>query len=112
MIKLIQIVGESYNLETGQETKKALVLSNGIRQLSVEVSDEVIRDLIMMQLEASQAETPSTRAANHVVVQPVVVEETSEEPVDVPTMAAVADAPVDEDPGFEYADSSTGTASI
>jgi hypothetical protein len=108
VIKLVSIVGESYNLETGQETKKALVLSNGIRQLTVEVGDEVIRDLIMMQLEAKQ--TP--REVNNIVVQPVVAEEVSEEPADVPTMAAVADAPVDEDPGFEYADSSTGTASI
>ena len=108
MIKLVSIVGESYDLETGNELPKSIVLTNGIRQLSIPVSDEVIKDILMMEMELKK-ETKKFGPANHIVLKPTIAP--VEDP-DPPTLAEPADAPGDEDPGFEYADSSTGTMSI
>ena len=107
MIKLVQITGESYDLETGKERPKAIVLSNGVRQLSIEVSDEAVKEIIQMQLEVAKKEPLMERMASQPPqIRPLV------EAAPAPVLAELAETPEDDDPGVDYADSSTGTASI
>lgn len=51
MIRVTKILGESYDLETGAETKKGLILSNGISEVAVEVSDEAVDRVITLMAE-------------------------------------------------------------
>ncbi len=52
MIRVIRIAGESFDLESGKEMSKAIVLSNGHRELSVYVDDDIIQGLLQMSAEA------------------------------------------------------------
>ena len=51
MIRVIRIVGESFDIDTKQETPKMIVLSNGHREVSVPVDDEAARAIVNMLLE-------------------------------------------------------------
>lgn len=49
MIYLTKIVGETINLETGAMIERSVVLSNGIEEKSVQVSDDFILAVISLQ---------------------------------------------------------------
>jgi len=51
MIRVTKIVGESFDIDTKQETPKMIVLSNGRRDISTPVSDEVAQAIVTMLLE-------------------------------------------------------------
>jgi hypothetical protein len=52
MILIKQIVGESLNLDTGEEISKGLLLSNGISEIVVPANDELLRAVILLVHEA------------------------------------------------------------
>jgi len=54
MIRVVRISGESIDLETGKELPKSLVLSNGLREISITVSDEIVQEVIRLQVEQAQ----------------------------------------------------------
>lgn len=60
MITITRIAGESYNLQTGEQMPKALILSNGIREYSLYVDDHTAKDILSLLLEVSQESTASS----------------------------------------------------
>jgi len=52
MIVVKRIAGESYDLETGQEIPKTLVLSNGHHEFGFPIDDETARSIIQFMLES------------------------------------------------------------
>ena len=46
MIRVVRIVGEAFDIETGQCSSKALVLSNGENEVHVPVRDDVINAIL------------------------------------------------------------------
>ncbi len=48
MIVVKRITGESFDLETGSEVPRGLVLSNGSQELIIPASDEVIKSIVIM----------------------------------------------------------------
>jgi len=139
MIHVVRITGESYDLESGTEIPKALVLSNGVREFSLHVDDDTVQAVVEMMAEAqahrnhktisktSQVKVPGNgsppepSAAD--LVRPAHREELEGlvegfEPA-APAMASVIDLPEDEpdeeegyEPGEEYSDPATGVGSL
>ena len=101
MIQLVQIRGESYDLETGSRSSKALVISNGVRTLDIPASDELVEQVLKMLVESAEQEEP-TRASP---VVSMTFEPEQSEPVRLPVRAPEPD----ED---DYADELTGVGSI
>ena len=124
MIEVVRITGESFDLKSGAEIPKALVLSNGIREIHVTVGDEVVAEVVGMMAEAAgiahevgpvppPAPPPGNGDLDAAVeaVQQDIQRRVSAQPAPI---AQVEDAPVDEDegPGEEYDDESTGVSSL
>lgn len=140
MIRVVRIAGESYDLETGSEFPKALILSNGIREFALHVDDETIKAVVEMMAEGQMARNQKTVAkAKQVKVPgngstgPAVPQETpAQEQADVvvyedqaaqrfvdelreATGEIPADEPEDDtgyEPGEEYNDPATGVESL
>lgn len=128
MIIVARIVGEGFNLTDGQETPKSLVLSNGAREIVVQVDDEVINEVIKMSVEASQLVHDGPPGDPESYAGPTIVGPDAdvphiEEPA-LPTPAGGVLAQQEDDvirsmsgqeeggAGDEYDDPSTGVASI
>jgi hypothetical protein len=115
MIKLVKITGETYDIETGKETGKGIVLSNGHEELHIPVRDEDVRDIILLQMKAKEAviAVPTGVVGKPADPNPYTEEENlGEGATAVVPLASVADSPAEDEPGPEFDDSSTGTASI
>lgn len=80
MIRVVRIVGEAFDIETGQETSKAIVLSNGKDELHVPVRDDVINAILHMYWHAPE----QTKAAEPQPPPPEVVVEAMDEPISGP----------------------------
>jgi hypothetical protein len=70
MIRITKILGESYDLETGQETRKGLLLTNGISEVPVEASPELIDTVINLMAEERQLMHPASQPEAPVEVAP------------------------------------------
>lgn len=60
MIHVQRVVGESIDLQTGQQTTKSLVLSNGISEVTIPVDDDsvaLVLHLIHQKLSSEGHET-------------------------------------------------------
>lgn len=127
MISVIAISGETYDLSTGRETPKGIILSNGIRNITIEVSDEVIKEVILLDTEARNVSVPKSAAplepkrngkTRKVKVALAVAQEAAEQlelgvaVLEDNPLGEAVDPPPEDDPGFDYADSETGVASV
>lgn len=100
MIKVVRISGESFDLESGKEIPKALVLSNGIREILIPVDEEIIVQVIQMTTETSTQVHPQTLGGNGEELEFASPVEPDEDKVKT------------DEPGSEYDDSSTGVGSL
>jgi len=113
MISVVAITGETYDLNTGRETPKGVILSNGVRNITIEVSDEVIKEVILLDAEVRNAEAPKrngkTRKVKSEPMAPPVAltDEADENP-----LGEAVEPPPEDDPGFDYADADTGVSSV
>lgn len=55
MIRVIRIAGESFDLVSGEQLPKALILSNGVREYPLYVDDETAHFVLQMMVEPSSA---------------------------------------------------------
>ena len=58
MIVVKRITGESYDLETGEEIPKTLVLSNGIREMAVAIDDETAVEVVKLMVGRQEPMKP------------------------------------------------------
>jgi hypothetical protein len=97
MIVVTRITGESLNLQNGKEIPSAIVLSNGNEEVHVQVSADVVAEVVRLFTESVEAPVPIRQS-------------------DPPPLATVEEDDhqqlVNEGPGAEYADPATGTESI
>ena len=121
MISVIAISGETYDLQTGHETPKSLILSNGLRTITIEVNDEVIREVILMNAEiagAQPAPKRNVKSKRAKVIEEPPLEETVEDGMESaaePNLGEAADAPdgdAEGDAGVDYFDTDRGVASV
>lgn len=134
MIRVIRIAGESYDLETGEELPKALILSNGLREFALHVDDDTAHAVVQMMAESQEARSQKTVEK----AKRVSIPGNGSNPVELirpahrdglegivqgahsPAMATVVDAPEEEElmddegyePGEEYSDPATGVGSL
>jgi hypothetical protein len=118
MIRVARIAGESFDFITKSELPKALILSNGFRELSLHVDDETARAIVEMELESEASHVspdpvPATRNHDPQVVartfdtrSPVVERQRSN-----PAIMELEDEQGLE-PGEEYNDPTTGAESL
>ena len=114
MIKVSRISGESYDLETGDKILKAIVLTNGKREIAIQVSDDVITQILMMERE-SKGDFQPNKPADLKIVTPNFVEQVTfepAEPVDLPKNIVEPEVNYDREIGEEYNDPDTGVNSI
>lgn len=106
MIRVTRVIGETYDLETGRESGKLLVLTNGQDEVSIPISDEDLMAVIGLVQKGDEPH-PEDRAVPEQYQEYV---EQSMARQDTPPM------PDDDEPGElhgdEYDDMLTGTASI
>lgn len=128
MIRVTRIVGESFDLESGEEKSKAIMLSNGHRELLVHVSDGVIDSLLRMTAEALPPDAPQVPSGNGSGVPQPPAKVLSQEEMDSALETQGTDLDFKTDPVFEdvpafapepefeageeYDDPSTGTPSL
>jgi len=118
MIAVTAIIGESYNLTTGDRTAKAIRLSNGQAFVDVEVSDAVVEAVVGMSIDSPLPEPAQ------VTVRPVPLEDAPDlrvvksvvPPGDQESYSTTLETPINRDeetrePG-EYYDPASGTESI
>ena len=112
MIFVSRIVGESYDLQTGKELPKALVLSNGTYEHTLYVDDKTVQAIISLGKTTVSTQKP-------VVIPPEDAEapEHSEVRLSPRLMPQPVEAPVeniaqDDGPGADYDDPTTGVASL
>ena len=97
MIYLSRIVGESLDLQTGQELPPSIVLSNGDQDITLYVGEQEMRQIVAMYVGTTQ-------------VQPVARQQVEEpEPVAAPVKKKETKSKVR---GTNYQDPETGTESI
>jgi hypothetical protein len=116
MIFVSRIVGESYDLGSGKELPKALVLSNGKEELLLFVEDDIIQSIIRLSQTAAPA-APAAPVQKQVLKlqDQVQVSDESEvrlNPSLIPEPAELPEPPVEEGPGSDYDDPTTGVASL
>jgi hypothetical protein len=126
VIKVVRIAGESYDLETGSELSKAIVLSNGAREISIHVDDNIIGEIVQMMTEAqggtlpmgpSKPQVPQPTGGNGGLEPPDVKSPSPplvKPKVKLEAELAAAEAAVsgeEFEPGEEYDDPGTGAAS-
>jgi hypothetical protein len=54
MIQVVRIAGESFDIETGKQVSKALVLSNGADEVHVPVREDVIKAVLHLYWHAPE----------------------------------------------------------
>lgn len=60
MISVIRIIGESYDLVTGNESPKSLVLTNGSQEVAIAISDkDLSRVLTLLGADTPVADRPA-----------------------------------------------------
>ncbi len=120
MIRIVRLAGESYDLETGTQLPKALILSNGVREFALHVDDDTAMAVVHMMAEGQQAldeavaeaKVPGNGSGEPIEEPPRLRE------VEPPTMASVVDDEAEEEdslerePGEEYNDPATGVGSL
>jgi hypothetical protein len=111
MIKVSRIVGESYDLETGTQIQKAIVLSNGSKEIAIHVPDEVITQILLMQSMSSEQPVVQQVTNEEVAIpeQPIMVQQEFVDRLDSTFDPQEAD---DLEPGEDYDDPDTGALSI
>jgi len=55
MIRVCRILGEGFDLETGQAYDKALVITNDITEIVVPASEEIIEKILLLYAESRGA---------------------------------------------------------
>jgi len=118
MIRVVRIAGEIFDLETKKSTPKALVLSNGIRELSIHIEDDTAVAVIALMKEAELLSRMRETKAPDVEVNP----ETGFELAPLPAEGAFLEGEentseknpdIEQDgPGAEYNDPLTGAGSL
>lgn len=128
MIRVTKVLGESFDLETKEETPKALILSNGIREFQLYIDDATAMAIIAMiqeekeRLSAPLEEEPVPVKKAKRKLPPEFPPEFSkpkleDAPVEV-RVATVEEMPEeayeseDREPGEEYNDFLTGAGSL
>lgn len=129
MIKVTRIAGESFDFETRQELPKAIILSNGKREYTLYVGDEVAKDVLELMLEVitpppSPKKEPSPAKASSkpkASAKAPAKTQSKAPPAEEPSqfMAAVGETFAQEtddnnsrEPGEEYNDPATGVESL
>jgi hypothetical protein len=139
MIFVTRIIGESYDFSSGSQLPKSMVVSNGVREINIAVSDEVAIEVLalMAELRAQVKKAMPPAPVVPVVHSPAKLPESDyEEPVTEvrtnlfrgqgPAKAPTASpyrasfteeaqallAPVGVEPGSEYDDEGTGVESL
>lgn len=101
MIFIKRITGESFDLETGSQLPKNLVLSNGTSEVSIPVTDEVAMTVVQLMAGAVGLPMPVPQD------EPTEPEETPYKPGHVLNLAKEI-----QEVSGEYDDPDTGTSSI
>lgn len=121
MIRVVRLAGESFDLETGAQLPKALILSNGMREFSLHVDDETAMAVVQMMAELEALHRKKAEPGNGAKPAPQEPElEVAQPPVaESQLWPSTVDAPEDEDfseevrePGEEYNDPATGVGSL
>jgi len=125
MIRVVRLTGESYDLESGLELPKALVLSNGIREFSLHVDDSTAMAVVQMMAEDHNRPVEATPVGTPVETPVETLAEKAPGNGSPPRLQEVwegspyDDTPVDEapreeelEPGEEYNDPATGVGSL
>ena len=122
MITVSKISGESFDLNTGKELPKSLVLTNGRRELLVVVDDDTIREIIEMEMESRNQlpETPEARRPGVPPHRPPIAASSNirmNPELSVPELAEMSEIqdeepPEEEGPGAVYDDPATGVPSL
>lgn len=129
MIRVARIVGEGYDLEMDAETPKALVLSNGHREVQVFVDEDTMAQVIGLLADAVEEPNPTPNWPKELPTQdppraaaapappapkPPPKKPKVHIPVDIVTGKPLKEPEpeVDEGPGEEYDDAETGVASL
>jgi len=111
MIYVSAIVGEGFDLKNGKDTPAGIMLSNGIRDIRVELSAVEIRKVIELYSELSHpyGNTPPENTS-----APPKPEEEEEEAMMIPvaTMFPVDVAAEEDSSKTQYTDPDTGTESV
>lgn len=109
MITVIRVTGESYDLETGTQIPKAIVISNGVQELSILVDDDTARKVIGLMMDQPAVSQDMEEPISWPEAQPQVIN-TAQSGNTQP------DAAIHElqegDPHEIYSEPGTGTASI
>jgi hypothetical protein len=102
MIFVKRITGESFDLETGSQLPKAIVLSNGASEVSISVNDEDAMAVVQLMVDSAGSKEPTPLRA------------TSAEPKEEPRRSGhVLDLAREiQEASGEYDDPDTGTTSI
>ena len=113
-LEIVRVVGESFDLRTGQESPKGVVLTNGHHEITLPVSDEQLQTVLRFWGEGADAGPPGGDNGH---VPEVSAPWTDRAPVpDDISHPATFDAPEgaadDMEPGEMYQDELTGTGSI
>jgi hypothetical protein len=103
MIVVRRIAGESYDLVTGKEQPKALVLSNGHSEVFVPINEETVLRVIQLMVTSPQDNAADMSGATFTVEDPP-------SPAETHNPALRVAPPPDE--SREYDDPETGTVSI
>ena len=120
MIQLTKILEGGVDITKGVTLPRYLVLSNGLREVSVPVSDEVVQEVASLLAdpepevvaqtfgpeETAPAGPPGPGPVEHIRVKPVLVKD---DPVPPPSTDVEEDT---FDPGDEYDDTGTGVSSL
>jgi hypothetical protein len=112
MLKVVRIVGESYELDTGKKIPKSFVLSNGMSEVSIPATDLIIEQVLSLVLDAKgQSNIPKARAPISTfedLIPKYDLPKDPEVPVDQIKPLVLEEREV----GEEYRDPETGVASI
>jgi hypothetical protein len=114
MIRVVRIMGESVNLETGEETQKAIVLSNGSQEVEVFADERTIAKVIALLQPLAQQLPPAPRTVELSDDAPTVDEEfdTAYHQQPAPKALALPLNPMTPEFLHEYREESTGVGSI
>ena len=124
MIRVTKIVGESFDIDSGKETPKSVVLSNGKREVVIPVGDDVAQAIVGMLVEELEGRLPRTPrptpTLDEVLSSPDGQEALSKENYGPDWQEQVSRRPVqpelaenpEDGPGDEYDDPATGVGSL
>ena len=102
MLRVVRITGESFDLESGGQLPKTVVISNGITELAIPVDDDTAMEILRLGLSEEEEEPQS--------VAPDPDEYTIPSTPQPERFHLVPDEPAES--GEDYDDPLTGAASI